>query len=120
MKPPVDLSDNPTMSFHIRGVQYLNGQPALVGSILNPNDDSVLMPFAMPAKLAHTMGCTMIELAQLAIEREDSLRTTGKVLTIDGDLAGEVGLRVQERMKLNGSTSTVTWNNLNIKVKPQS
>ncbi len=93
------------MDFHFQGVQYLQGQLAVVGSIVA--EDSARIPLYLPAAYAHTMGCALIELAVLAQEREAELRRTGQVLDVN-TMVAEFGARVSARLKLNGSDATVT------------
>jgi hypothetical protein len=100
---------NQSMAFfdpqqHMRGPQVVNGQLVLVGSAAMP--DGTRIPTFLPVGLAHTVGCMLIELAQLARERESELRQNGAVLDV-GDVPG-FSDRLEARMRLNGSIASLT------------
>ena len=94
------------MDFHFQGVQYIDDRLAVVGSIIA--HDGSKAPIRFPAEYAHTLGCALIELAQLAKEREAELKASGNVFDVN-TMADEFGRRMSERLKLNGSEATITF-----------
>jgi hypothetical protein len=94
------------MDFHFQGVQDIDGKLAVVGAIIG--NDGSKVPILLPAGYAHTLGCALIELSQLAKEREPELKASGKVLDVN-TIADEFGRRMTERLKLNGSGATVSY-----------
>lgn len=101
LKPSFPLYDPET---HFQGAQVVNGEVVLRGSMKLPDGSRV--PLFLPIGLAHTMGCMLIEMAQLGRERESELRKTDHVLDVND--VPDFGTRVEKRMRLNGSTATVT------------
>lgn len=91
---------------HIQGVQFKDGQLALVGTQAGPN--GIRVPVFIPVDFAATMGCWFIELAQLAKEREAELKASGKVLDIN-TMVGEMTVRLQQRGKLNNHDISVNF-----------
>jgi hypothetical protein len=84
---------------------YLQGQLAVVGSILADNGPQI--PIFLPADYAHTLGCAPIELAVLAKDREPDLRRTGQLLDMN-TLTPEFGSKLKARLRLNGSEASIS------------
>jgi hypothetical protein len=63
----------------------------------------------MEPGFAHTLGCQLIEVALIGHDSEESLKAhPGQVLDPTENVL-EFGTRLEQRMKLNDSTATVTW-----------
>jgi hypothetical protein len=86
------------MDIQLQGVEYIDGQLAVVGSLIG--SDGTTSPALFPADLAFTIGCSLIELAGLAHEREAELKQSGQVLDVNS-METEFGRRLQQRIRAN-------------------
>ena len=63
----------------------------------------------MEPGFAHTLGCSLIECSLIARTNEWTVKMhAGRLLDPTADVIG-FAARLQERMKLNGSTAEVEW-----------
>jgi hypothetical protein len=86
-----------------RGIQIVEGELAVVAvkqTAIGPEFIS------MPVETAHAVGCMLIELCDLAKEREDELRRSGELLDIRA-MTDEFMVRVRRRQELNARTVPV-------------
>jgi hypothetical protein len=56
----------------------------------------------MPVQMAHAVGCMLIELCHLAMEREEDLRATGALLDLQA-IKDEIAARVRRRQEMNAA-----------------
>jgi hypothetical protein len=56
----------------------------------------------MPVQTAHAVGCMLIELCHLAMEREHDLRATGALLDLQA-IQHEFAARVRRRQEMNSA-----------------
>lgn len=92
----------PTLSgldFHFQGVQWMKDQLVVVGS-LPCGGTGQRIPMFIPSDLAHTLGCTLIELSRLAEERANELRRTGQLFDV-ASMASQFAERVNRRQRIN-------------------
>ena len=81
----------------LRGVQFVNGELVVVAvEPLQAGERTV----TMPVDDAHAIGCLLIELRQLAKEREQELRATGDLLDVQA-MREEFAERLRQRQALN-------------------
>ena len=87
----------------LHGVRVIDGELAIVGvkqTIAGPEY------ITMPVGVAHAVGCMLIELSELAVERESDLRNSGEMLDVR-TMADEFMARVRRRQDSNGGAVTV-------------
>jgi hypothetical protein len=89
----------------LRGVQFIDGEMVVVAIERTPEGERTV---TMPVDVAHGVGCILIELCQLAKEREEHLRESGELLEVEA-IREEFASRVRRRHALNGSEENVYW-----------
>ena len=89
----------------LQGVQFINGELMVVALDRTPDGERT---FTMPVNDAHAIGCLLIELRQVAKEREQELRATGELLDVQA-MREEFATRLRRRQVLNGSDENVDW-----------
>jgi tRNA threonylcarbamoyladenosine modification (KEOPS) complex Cgi121 subunit len=89
----------------LRGVQVIDGELVVVAAEGTADGERRI---TMSVDDAHAIGCILIELRQLAKEREQELRATGELLDIR-NMRDEFATRLRRRQVLNGSDENVDW-----------
>ena len=89
-----------------KALQYRDGKLAVVGSIIY--DDKSQTEILFPEGYAHTLGCFLIEMSQIAREMEATLKTPPNDV-LDVTTLPSFSQRIEKRMRENGSTATVTF-----------
>ncbi len=89
----------PPQSLHLEFnvVQLLDGQPVLTGWQFFSNSQKA--PIVLPAQAARLLACALLELAALAAERDQDLRS-GRAVQI-GELGQDFVQRVERRRAAN-------------------
>jgi hypothetical protein len=87
----------------LRGIQVVEGELAIVGVKQTATGPEFI---TMPVETAHAVGCMLIELCELAREREQDLRRSGEMLEVSA-LAEELVVRVRRRQEMNATAVRV-------------
>jgi len=82
---------------HFQGPACVQGQLVVVRTVPTSGGRR---PILIPIEQAKISGCVLIEMACLAEERQQELRSTGQVLDV-ATLVNEFNIRVQARAQLN-------------------
>ena len=93
------------MVSQLRGVQEVEGRLTVVTVQDTPQGRTHT---TMPIEEAHAIGCILIELCQLAKERQQQLRATGELLDV-AVMREEFAERLRRRETLNGGNEAVDW-----------
>jgi hypothetical protein len=86
------------MLHELQGIQAVDGELVVVGV---ENTSEGRRRVHVPIDVAFGIGCVLIELWQLAKEREDQLRSSGELLDLQA-MRQDFATRLRRRM-LNGS-----------------
>ena len=98
-------ADNQGVLNELRGIQFIDGELMVLAVDRTPDGERTI---TMPVDDAHAVGCILIELRQLAKEREQELRATGDRLDVQA-MRQEFANRLTPRQVLNGSDENVDW-----------
>ena len=81
----------------LRGVQVVDGELVIVTVETSLEGERTV---TMPVEDAYAIGCILIELRQLAKEREQELRETGELLDVRA-MREEFATRLRQRQAFN-------------------
>ena len=91
------------MLSELHGIGVIDGELAIVGVKQTGAGPEFI---TMPVQAAHVVGCMLIELSEIAVERESDLRSSGTMLDVRA-MADEFMARVRRRQELNSSAVRV-------------
>ena len=91
------------MLSELHGIGVIDGELAIVAVKQTGAGPEFI---TMPVQTAHVVGCMLIELSEIAVERESELRSSGTMLDVR-TMADEFLARVRRRQELNSSAVPV-------------